>query len=270
LDEGLHTVLHLLAALHDDERIAGLAVPLGRARGRREHAIILEALEALLSPAEKGQLIPLLEDRTAAERGVMAARALGIPIPSSEAVTESLLEEPDELTRCLAVASLPATGAPREDLAANADLQDDEAVLTPVERAMLLRGIPLFEGLTTRQLMNVAEVVEEEEYSPQTVICRAGESSDCMYLIVDGVVAITTPTNTVLNELGPNDFFGEIAVFEGATRSANVVTGPSKVSLLRLGRDDILNLMEEMPGIAICICQTLSRRVRDLTKRVDV
>jgi len=272
LDEGLHTALHLLAALHDDDRIAGLAGPLGRARGRREHAILLEALEALLPPTEKQQLIPLLEDRTVAERGVMAARALGVAIPSYEETLQGLLEDPDELTRCLAVATLPAAGAaaPRDGLAPARDLQDDDGMLTPVERAMLLRGIPLFERLTTRQLMNVAEVVVEEEYPPGSVICRAGEASNCMYLIVDGVVAITTPNDTVLNELRSNDFFGEIAVFEGATRSANVVTGSSQVSVLRLDREDILNLMEEMPGIAICICQTLSRRVRDLTRRVTV
>ena len=90
------------------------------------------------------------------------------------------------------------------------------------------------------------EVVEEEDYAPDTVICRAGESSDCMYLIVDGVVAITTPTDAVLNELGSNDFFGEIAVFEGTTRSADVTTRDEPVSLLRLGRDDLLSLMEEI------------------------
>ena len=135
---------------------------------------------------------------------------------------------------------------------------------------MLLRGIPLFEELTTRQLMNVAEVVEEEEHLPDTTICSAGESSDCMYFIVDGAVAITNEAGAVLNELGPNDFFGEIAIFEGATRSANVVTQDSQVCLLRLGSDDLMNLMEELPAIAICICQTLSRRVRDLTKRVNV
>jgi len=32
----------------------------------------------------------------------------------------------------------------------------------------------------------------------------------------------------------------------------------------------LLSLMEELPAIAICICQTLSRRVRDLTERVTV
>jgi CRP-like cAMP-binding protein len=41
-----------------------------------------------------------------------------------------------------------------------------------------------------------------------------------------------------------------------------------KVVLLRLAREDLLGLMEELPGIAICICQVLSRQVRRLTERV--
>jgi CRP-like cAMP-binding protein len=184
-------------------------------------------------------------------------------------VTQSLLEDPDELTRTIAAATLPGAAAGEVGLAADADVQDDGGVLSPIERALLLRGVPLFEGLTTRQLMNVAEVVEEAAYPPDTVVCRAGEYSDCMYIIVQGGVAITTG-DTVLTELGPTDFFGEVAVFEGATRSANVVSQSEEVSLLRLDREDLLSLMEELPAIAICICQTLSRRVRDLTERVTV
>jgi hypothetical protein len=258
-----------LAAVHDDDRIANLAVPLRRARGGRQHAILLEALESLLSPLEKAQLVPILEDRTAAERGRAAARTLRIPVPSGAVLAQSLLEDSDELTRRIAAATLPGAAAGDAGLAAAADLQDDGGVLNPVERALLLRGVPLFEGLTTRQLMNVAEVVAEEVHPPETVVCREGEHSDCMYIIVEGTVDVTTG-NTVLTHLGPNDFFGEVAIFEGATRSANVVTRGEPVSLLRLDRDDLLSLMEELPGIAICICQTLSRRVRDLTERVHV
>jgi hypothetical protein len=269
LDEELHTALQLLAAVHDDDRVANLAVPLRLARGGRQHDILLEALEALLSPIEKAQLVPLLADRTAAERGRAAARALQIALPMGSAVVRSLLEDPDELTRRIAAATVPGAAAEGAGLAADADVQDDGGVLSPVERALLLRGVPLFEPLTTRQLMNVAEVVEEEVVPPNTVVCRMDEYSDCMYIIIEGTVGVTSGDKD-LRDLGPNDFFGEIAIFEGDTRSASVKTRDDEVRLLRLGRDDLLSLMEELPAIAICICQTLSRRVRDLTKRLNL
>ena len=74
----------------------------------------------------------------------------------------------------------------------------------------------------------------------------------------------------MLTELGPGDFFGEIAVFEGSHRTASVVTGEGGARLLRLGRDSLLRLMEEVPSIAISVVQSLSRRVLDLTDRVAV
>jgi CRP-like cAMP-binding protein len=44
------------------------------------------------------------------------------------------------------------------------------------------------------------------------------------------------------------------------------VTAVGKVRLLRLSRDAVLQIMEEQPAIAIAVCQTLSRRLRDLNE----
>ena len=58
-----------------------------------------------------------------------------------------------------------------------------------------------------------------------------------------------------------------MAILDGETRSATV-TASSGVRLLRIDRDDLLRVMDERPGIAISICQTLSRRVRELNEAV--
>ncbi len=227
LDEGIHTTLQLLGAVHDDDRIYALADPLRRARGSRQYAILVEALEALLSPGEKETLLPLMEDRSAANRGRAAARALGIQVPSGEQMAEALIRSPDDLTRTFATAIL----GERARLAADFDVDDDDRVLSPVECALILRGVPLFEGLTTRQLVNVAELVEQENHPPGRLLLREGEYSDCMYIIVKGTVAISTG-ETVLTQLGPKDFFGEVAIFEGARRTADVIAEGQTVELL--------------------------------------
>ena len=72
----------------------------------------------------------------------------------------------------------------------------------------------------------------------------------------------------VLRELGPGDVFGEMAILDGETRSATV-TSTSDVQLLRIDRAELLRLMDDRPGIAISICQTLSRRVRDLNQALQ-
>jgi CRP-like cAMP-binding protein len=140
-------------------------------------------------------------------------------------------------------------------------------VLSPVEIALHLRSLPLFDGLTIRQLIDLAGVVREQVRPAGAVITTEGDSEDCLYLIVDGEVRVTR-NSTELNRLGPRDFFGEIAVLERLARTATV-TATTRVRLLRLDRDDLLRLMEELPVIAICICQTLSKRTRDLSQKVD-
>ncbi len=85
-------------------------------------------------------------------------------------------------------------------------------------------------------------------------------------MIVEGQVRVTRG-ETLLREQGPKSFFGEIAVLEGENRTATITT-TTPVRFLRLNRDDLLRLMEELPAIAIGICQTLSRRVSELTGRV--
>jgi CRP-like cAMP-binding protein len=57
-----------------------------------------------------------------------------------------------------------------------------------------------------------------------------------------------------------------MSLFDGETRSATT-RAETAVRVMRLDREDLLHVMEEHPGIAIAVCQTLSRRVRDLIEK---
>ena len=114
--------------------------------------------------------------------------------------------------------------------------------------------------------MDLAAVVTERGLPRDTVVVNQGDYDDCLYLVLEGVVYIKRG-ETLLAEMGPGDFFGEIALFEGTARTATAVTG-SRARLLGLERSDLMRLIEEMPGIAICMLQTQSRRVRELTDRL--
>lgn len=260
VDEGVHTLLLFLAAIHNEGRIAELDGLLRRTRGERQHAIVLEALEALLSPRETVQLLPFLEDRSLETYGPVVAAELGISIPSFEQAARTLLTDTDELTRTLAVATLP------EALDRSAWMVNHEALMTPVEIALEIRTIPVFERLTTRQLFDLAGVVREEEHPAGTEIIRDGDDGSCMYFIVSGSVRVIKDGRTIA-ELGARDFFGEMALFEGEKRSATCVTATT-TKLLRIERADLMSLMEELPSIAIGICQSLSARIRSANSRV--
>ncbi len=257
IEESGHTALLMLAALRRDGRMAELSDHLKRTRSRRQRAILLEALEALLDPRDQARVIPVLEDPA----GASASQAE----VAAEDVLEELRQDPDELTR-LIVAELIRT-ADVGPLAGNDTMSDDGSVLSPVEIAIHLKTLPLFEPLTTRQLVDLAKVAREVGHPAGVEICREGDFDDTIFLIVDGQVTIQR-SGAVLTELGPRDFFGEMAVFDGSPRSADAVT-KTRVRLLCLKRDDLFRLMEDLPAIGISICQTLSRRVRDLNQQLS-
>ena len=132
---------------------------------------------------------------------------------------------------------------------------------SPVEIALLLKSVPLFEHLSTRHLINLAHATKEESFPANTVLCREGDVGNCMYVIVEGE-AVVTIGDTKLADIHTQGFFGEMALFDGVSRSATV-TSSTKVRLLRLDRDDLMALMEELPSIAIGLCRVLSRKLRE-------
>jgi hypothetical protein len=226
-------------------------------------------------------LAPASDARDETPRGAAMATAGGGPAPAGEsgadasrgaataAVNDSLAprrDSGDDASRGKPAergVSVPAVSVP--DGSRAGDLE--RAMLSSVEIVLHLRTLDIFQRLTTRQLTDLAAVVREEQHPAGATIVREGEFDDCMYLIVEGTVRITRQDH-VLAERGAKDFFGEMAVIDGETRSATV-TAASPIRLLRLDRPDLFAVMDEQPGIAISICQTLTRRVRELLRATE-
>jgi len=275
LDESSHTTVLLIATVLDDERLARISRLLGRTHSGRDRALVLEALEALLPPPERARLLPLLEEGSSATLARAAAAALGRPFPSFDEAVAEVLASSDGLGQDLLRATLPAATLARvagiavDPTRPGVPYERTDQRMTHVDTILHLRSLDLFAGLTTRQLAELARVVAERTVESGVTIVREGEFDDQMYFIVDGQVRITKEGAPV-SALGPGEFFGEISVFDGERRSASA-TSEGPVRLLRLDRQDLFEVMEEHPAIAIAICQTLSRRIRELLDdRLDI
>jgi CRP-like cAMP-binding protein len=109
-----------------------------------------------------------------------------------------------------------------------------------------------------------------KRYSDGEIIVRQGEMGNCMYVIQEGevdVVAAAEGRELFLRTLGPNDFFGEMALFEEETRTATIRSkGPTRV--LTIDKKNFLGGIHEDPSLAYRIVQTMSHRIRDLTDRL--
>ena len=273
--EGLHTTLLLLAALLHEDRIAALGHLFARSPDRRRRAALLEALEALLPPAERPRLLPLLDDSQSPALVRAVAHTLGRALPSFDEAARETLASGDLLARAFLAATLDVNTRARAGAAAglapDPELGDHggaghalrkDSMLKRVEILLLLRGLDLFARLTTRELNELAGVVSEATYPAGTVIVPEGVVDECLYVVVVGEIRVTLG-DALVGYVKPGEFFGEMALFDGETRSATA-TAATRVRVLRLQRQDLLPLMGEQPGIAIAMCETLARRVREL------
>jgi hypothetical protein len=271
VDENAHSALLLLATLENEDRLAVLGRLLARSPHGRSRDVLLEAVEALLPPEQRLRLMPLLDD-VDGRAAVAAAHGLGRALPSYDDALGEAMAGSDALTTSFLAATLAADrvagGAAMGDTGAHHDgAEEDGQVLNRVEIVLHLRGLDLFARLTTRQLSEIAAVVHEEVHTPGTAIVREGEFGDCMYLILSGEVVITREGQyTITTKAG--ELFGEMSLFDGETRLATV-TAARRTRLLRLDRHALFELMDEEPAIAIGICQTLSRHVRDSIQRLE-
>ena len=108
-----------------------------------------------------------------------------------------------------------------------------------------------------------------DNYPAGTVICKEGETGDCMYAIHWGRVGIYTGYGTdnekKLTELYPNKFFGELGMICKEPRSATAVTLDNDTAIETIYPDDLTELFEKNPLKVNMILSNLSFRLRRLT-----
>ncbi len=135
--------------------------------------------------------------------------------------------------------------------------------LWPTESAKvkLLKGVALFEGLSSRELQKVARLADEVEVAASKRLATAGETGRELFVIVEGRATVKTPRGRTV-KLGPGQFFGEMSLLDGAPRSATVEAS-TPMRLLVIGQREFGGLLTEVPSVAKRIMRTLSQRLRE-------
>src|SRR3984893_8347677 len=128
-----------------------------------------------------------------------------------------------------------------------------------------LRSVPLFSSLDSKATAELGEYLTIHDYPKSAMIFRNGDPGDAMYLIDIGKVRISLTdadgADVTLAELGPGDFFGEMAMLDGQGRSANAIaTEDARVA--KLTRDDFLSFMQSDPRVTLELLTALTARLR--------
>jgi|GEM_PF-1350900 len=140
----------------------------------------------------------------------------------------------------------------------------------PMDMVFLLKGVPLFAGLSGEQLLPVADIAHHVEFERGDVVFEQGHPGLHVYLILSGAVEVIHDGDVVAT-LGEKQCFGEMALLDQAERSASIRV-LKDVELLAISRDDFQDLLDLHPALAKGIIRTLTQRLRvanDALQRKD-
>ncbi len=136
-------------------------------------------------------------------------------------------------------------------------------MLSPTEKITILRSGRLFAQTPDEILADMASLLQEVAFQANETIFEQGDYGDAMYIIVAGRVRVHSGGRT-LTEMEPGHVFGEMAVFDPEPRSASV-TAIQETHLLRMGRDELYQLMASRSEVAAGIIHILSHHLRART-----
>lgn len=111
-----------------------------------------------------------------------------------------------------------------------------------------LQSVPLFEGLSKKELERLSRGMDEVDLAEGKELAREGTFAYEFFVIEEGTANVTREGRPV-RELGPGDFFGEIALLEAERRTATVTTTSPMRAIVMTGRD-FQAMDREQPQIA--------------------
>jgi len=126
-----------------------------------------------------------------------------------------------------------------------------------------LRRAPLFEGLSRKQLQELARQTDDLEVPAGTLLCREGTIGREFCVIIEGEAEVTR-NGARLATCGSGDFFGEIALLENVRRTATV-TATTRLRFFVLSSQSFRAMLDADSTIERKILGALARRVTALS-----
>ncbi|HJZ88287.1 MAG TPA: Crp/Fnr family transcriptional regulator [Polyangia bacterium] len=129
----------------------------------------------------------------------------------------------------------------------------------------LLARVSIFQGLTPDAIDDLCGRLQVRARPAGAILVAEDEAGDAMYVIAEGQAKVAlfgeNGREITLSVLRPGDFFGEMALFDGRPRSANVVA-MSATTLLCLPREAFLAHIKARPQTALRLLAEMSGRLR--------
>lgn len=135
-----------------------------------------------------------------------------------------------------------------------------------IQISKVLQKVPIFRMLGKDSIDFIVERLKFKTFDKTETICKVGDPGDTMYIIITGKVDICINTadgsEQVVATLTAGDYFGEMALLTGETRSATVRTTEESEMFL-LHKKDFDVILERFPSISLSMGKIVSKRLRE-------
>jgi len=142
----------------------------------------------------------------------------------------------------------------------------DRLPMTIIDKIVLLRRVEVFEEVSVRDLGRLAEVAQELTISAGEIVFRAGEPADFLLVLAEGQISVQYEGVEFL-QLRSRQTFGGVNLLEGGAHDSTAIALiPSHG--LKLGREELLEMLERYPSVKTTIMRFMIRTVRKIRRRL--
>lgn len=140
-----------------------------------------------------------------------------------------------------------------------------------MKKIELLQTVSIFWDLKSKELGYIAEKMVARHYDNGNYIFLEDSDGEQCFFVLEGSVKVTRLSKdgreVILAMLNEGDFFGEMSLLDGESRSANVIA-LEKTEVLTLDRRDFLDVVNDYPQIAVQLLKELAGRLRKSDRQI--
>ena len=140
-----------------------------------------------------------------------------------------------------------------------------------MKKIELLQSVALFWDLSEEELGYISEKMIARHYASGKFIFLEDSEGEQCFFVVQGSVKVTRLSKdgreVILAMLNEGEFFGEMALLDGESRSANVIA-LEETEVLTLNREDFLVVLHDYPQIAIQLLKEMAHRLRKSDRQI--
>ncbi len=135
-----------------------------------------------------------------------------------------------------------------------------------------LSSVNIFSDLSDSELENIQAVCQTRKYPKNSMIILEEEMGDVVFIVMSGTVKITRVNDegkeVILAMLGSGEVFGEMAILDGESRSANALA-QENCEVVTINREEFLNIVKTNNKVALNLMTEFAIRLRKSDQQIE-